>query len=627
MRLSTFLCSRTCAAALIGLAALPAFSLDSVVVNAPGASDGLLKSLESASLMKRQLAEQEATIKAAEPHWYTPWRRKARPVELPSNTDTLASARAEYRRLLTVLYEEGRYNGTVSVRIDGREAADISPIDPPAEIRNVVITVDQGRKFRFSQADIGPLAPDTELPEEYAKGEVAQSGVILRTARQATTAWQDSGHAKVFLARENITANHATNSVAAELVLAPGPRLRFGDLIVSGNERMRTERIVAIAGLPGGEVYSPEELNDAAERLRRTGVFRSVSMNEAEDVRPGVLLDIYTEVLEEKPRRFGFGAELTSTEGLRVNAFWMHRNLFGGGENLRFDLDIENIGATEADNGTDYIGSVAFTRPATFHPDVDFTLQAYVEHEDDPGYIATTAEIGTGVTYHYSKELLLNASLNYRASKVEDAFGKRDYSMISLPLKATWDRRDDLLDPTGGFYIDTTITPFAGIKDMDNGAQWLLDGRAYYGFGEDRNTVLAGRIQFGSLLGPEIAEAPQDFLFFAGGGGSVRGQPYQSLGAGEYDDTIYGGRSYAALSGEIRSYVRGNFGLVGFYDAGYVGAEEFYDGGGTWMSGAGLGIRYRTGMGPIRVDFATPVSGGPDDADPLQLYIGIGQAF
>jgi len=67
--------------------------------------------------------------------------------------------------------------------------------------------------------------------------------------------------------------------------------------------------------------------------------------------------------------------------------------------------------------------------------------------------------------------------------------------------------------------------------------------------------------------------------------------------------------------------------LAAFYDAGYVGAEEGYDGSGNWASGAGLGLRYDTGFGPVRVDVATPVAGGPDDADAVQIYIGIGQAF
>lgn len=68
-----------------------------------------------------------------------------------------------------------------------------------------------------------------------------------------------------------------------------------------------------------------------------------------------------------------------------------------------------------------------------------------------------------------------------------------------------------------------------------------------------------------------------------------------------------------------------SIGVVAFYDAGYIGAESFYDGSGEWHSGAGLGVRYQTGIGPIRFDIATPVGG--ETSDGIQIYIGIGQAF
>ncbi|WP_068118256.1 autotransporter assembly complex protein TamA [Tropicimonas marinistellae] len=625
MRYSNASLARSGALAVLLLSAMPAAALDTVTVSVSGGDEALEKKLSASSMLMRQLNEQEASQNQSR---WTRWLRRNQPPPEPADpSETLAAARAEYKRLLSVLYSEGRYGGTISVKLDGREVADISPLEPPSRVRNAVIVVQPGPEFKFSEAGVAPLAPETEIPEGYARGEIAKSAVIGDAARVATNAWRDAGHAKVDLAAEDISANHASSTVASNLTLAPGPRLRFGPTVVRGNERVRTERVVAIAGVPTGEVYSPEELNDAAERLRRSGAFRSVSLREAETAGPGDQIAIEADVLEDKRRRLGFGAEISTQEGGRFNAYWMHRNLLGGAENLRFDLDIENIGTTAPNNGMDYILSGILSRPATFHSDVDALLRAYIEHEDEPGYVATTAEAGGGFTWHISNELEFSAGLDFRLSEVEDAFGEREYSMVSFPLDLEWDTRDNEFDATEGFYVDTELRPFTGIDNMENGALLEIDARTYWGFGERKNTVLAGRVQWGSLFGPDIPDAPQDYLFFAGGGGSVRGQPYQSLGTGEIDDTIIGGRSYVALSGEIRSYVRGNLGVVGFIDAGYVGAEEVYDGSGEWMSGGGIGVRYRTGFGPIRVDIATPIDGGPDDADSVQLYIGVGQAF
>lgn len=603
MRLRIHPLLRVGAIALI-VAGPPAAALDMVVVTAPGADESLTKALDSASMLKRAQAE-----------------KRTDPTEL------LATARAEYRRMVSVLYAAGYYGGTVNVRIDGREAADIPPLEPPARISRIEVNVVPGPLFHFSEAAVKPLAPGTEVPESYAKGKVAQSGVIGETANTAVNAWRDIGHAKVDLTGEDITANHSDATLASRLTLSPGPELTFGDLRVQGNRRVRTDRIVAIAGLPTGEVYSPKEVRDAAERLRNTGAFRSVTLSDADRIGPGNTLPIDATVVEERRRRLGFGAELTSQEGATFNAYWMHRNLLGGAENLRFDLLIQNIGTTEPDNGTDYSLSGTFTRPATFTADTDLFVNGEVSHTQDPGYTADSVEIGTGLTWRITDKLTGSGGLGYRASSVSDAFGDRSYQLVNFPLNLTVDTRNDKFDASKGLYFSTDLTPFVGVTDMPNGAQLLLDGRAYLGFGASKRTVLAGRAQYGSLWGPTIAEAPEDYLFFAGGGGSVRGQPYQSLGAGTFNDQIYGGRSYVALSGELRSYVRGNIGVVGFYDAGYVGASEFYDGEGSWMSGAGIGVRYKTGFGPIRVDVATPVAGGPEDADPVQLYIGVGQAF
>jgi translocation and assembly module TamA len=132
-------------------------------------------------------------------------------------------------------------------------------------------------------------------------------------------------------------------------------------------------------------------------------------------------------------------------------------------------------------------------------------------------------------------------------------------------------------------------------------------------------------VQLGSVIGPDLDEVPPTLLFFSGGAGSVRGHPYESLGI-PVAGGIAGGKSYAAVSAEIRGYVTEKIALVGFYDFGMVGAESYLDDSAESHAGAGIGVRYDLGgFGPLRLDIATPVSGDTDDG--IQFYIGIGQAF
>ncbi len=539
--------------------------------------------------------------------------------------DLFAAARSEYAGLLAALYARGHYSAVISVTLDGREAADIPPLDAPGTVNAIRITVDPGPVFAFSRADIGPLAPGTALPKGYAVGKVAETGVIRDAAAAAVTGWRSVGNAKAAVGSQDLSANHDTAALSAAIRMDPGPKLRFGRFSVSGQDRMREDRIRAIAGFPEGEVFDPALLARSADRLRRAGVFRSVTLTEADTPGPGGTLDIDTQLIEELPRRYGYGGQIASSDGLDLSAYWMHRNLFGGAERLRVEGTATNIGST--DSGTDYNLGVTLDRPATFTPDTLLGLGLQVEHIDDIDQQIDLAQVGVLATQFWSSRLTLSAGLQYRYQQVTDNTGLYQYNELALPLGAILDERDNKFDPQRGWFLNAGVTPFFGFDDTESGAKVTLDARAYRGFGQERPVVLAGRIQAGSILGSSLVATPRDYLFYSGGGGTVRGQPYQSLGALVLGpDTLTGGTEFLAASVEVRAMVTDTIGVVGFYDAGYVGAgsETNYTTD-DWQAGAGLGLRYATGFGPIRFDIAAPVGG--DTGDGVQFYVGIGQAF
>ncbi|QFT93951.1 Translocation and assembly module TamA precursor [Roseovarius sp. THAF9] len=537
--------------------------------------------------------------------------------------DVLAAARADYARMVGALYDAGYYGGVVSIRVDGREAADISPIAGPSRVNRVVVIVQPGTPFTFSRAAIGPVAPESELPEGYARGQRAGATVIRDAAEAGVTGWREAGHAKVELDGQSITADHRNSTLASEIRLSPGPQLRFGDLVITRPSAVRANRIRAIAGLPSGKVFSPEELEDASQRLRRTGAFRSVVLNEAEVPKPDGTLDIQAEVIDAKPRRIGFGAEIASLEGLTLSGFWLHRNLLGGAERLRIEGEVGGIGGDSG--GIDYRLSARFERPATFTPDTTAFLQARAEEVDEEDYRQRTFEIGGGVSHIFSDELEGEIGIAYQYAEIDDDLGSRTNELLLLPGKLTFDNRDDALDATEGFYVGLEATPFLALDAGDPAFRLYADARTYVGFGENDTIVLAGRGQIGSVTGASLVDVPPDMLFFSGGSNTVRGQPYQSLGVDLGGGNTSGGRSFLAFSGEVRARVADSWQVVGFADTGFVGRDSFGSDNGDWHSGAGFGIRYDTGIGPIRFDVATPLDG--DAGEDYEFYIGIGQAF
>ena len=542
----------------------------------------------------------------------------------PTPQEVVAAAQADYGRLLAVLYDQGYFGPVIKITLDGVDAAAIPPVNPPRQIRQAVIAIEPGPLFRFGATRIAPLAPGTELPEGFATGQTAGLGVLKATVASGISGWRDQGHAKAALADQQLTARHQDRVISADLRLAPGPRLRFGPLTVTGNRDVRTERIIEIAGLPTGTVFSPDELRRAQARLRRAGAFNAAALIEADKIGPNDTLPITAQIVESPPRRLGFGAEVSTTEGLTLSSFWLHRNLLGGAERLRIEAEIKGIGGSTG--GTDYSLGARFERPATFNADTDFYALAKLAQLDEVNFFSRQLDLEAGIERIANENRTYTLGVGLRRAETRDAFGTNKYTLLTLPLSVEFDYRDKTLDATSGYYAKVALTPFLALSGADNGVRTFIDVRGYKTFGTERPVTFALRGQLGSVYGPQLSQAPPDYLFYSGGGGTVRGQPYQSLGVSLGGGNVVGGRSFLGLSAEARLKMTDKIGIVGFVDAGYIGAEQFYDGSGQVHSGAGLGLRYATGIGPIRLDVGVPTS-GPATGENFQVYIGIGQSF
>ncbi|MGB2201954.1 MAG: autotransporter assembly complex protein TamA [Pseudooceanicola atlanticus] len=535
--------------------------------------------------------------------------------------DLIAAARADYRRVLAALYEQGYFDAEVNIRVDGREAANLSALNAPAQVGQIEIAVNPGPRFAFGRAEVTPLPQGVRPIEGFATGAPAGTAIMRDAANGGVEAWRNVGHAKAEVASQDIVADHAANTVSARFSIAPGPRLTFGRARVSpdsADSAVRPDRIRAIAGVPEGRTYSPEDISRAERRLRRTGAFRAANIAEDEAIGPGNTLGTEISVEDAKPRRFGAGAEISTVEGLRLSGFWLHRNAFGGAERLRFDAEVAGIGGQTG--GIDYSLGATLTRPAFRHPDAQLSYGVLLEREDEPTYLSDRFHIFAGVERILDDKTTVTGEIGFRAARTKDPFGTRNFRHVLLNAGGVWDNRDSTTNPTTGAYVEIDLMPFIGVSGSASGVRATTDVRGYLPLGD--SVVLAGRTQLGSLMGASIASTPPDFLFFSGGGGTVRGQGYQSLGVGTGPGRT-GGRSFAALSAELRTDITDKIGAVAFVDYGYVAVSSTFDGG-QWHGGAGLGIRYQTGLGPIRADIAMPVTGGGNS---VNLYVGIGQSF
>lgn len=546
----------------------------------------------------------------------------------------LAKARGDYRRIIAALYEEGHYGGVVSIRVGASEVTSLPPdVDLP-DLVPVTIVVDPGPLFSFNRVDIVNQAPPTndvfdqvDLPSTkgFGVGEVARASVIVRAENLALEAWRQQGYAKAVIASRDVVADHASNVVDVTITANPGQKAAFGDVTVSGTDRMDPEFVRRQAGLTPGEEFDPDEVDRAQKRLDRLEVFRAARLEAAESVGLDGLLP-YDLIVQELPgARFGVGATYSSIDGLGVEAFHLWRNLFGQAERLRLDARIAGIGFPVETEEFDYFFGGTFTKPGVFTPDTDLVAAVSAERTVYPTYTETSAVGRVGLTHIFSDQITFEGGAQFERSEFEDVFGTRDFAVAGLYGAATLDFRDDKVDPTSGWYMRADIEPFYEFNYGNAAGRVTVEGRTYFGFGEDDPFVLAGRVKAGAVIGADLNEIPPDRLFFAGGGGSVRGYGFRSIGVDDGFGNIIGGRYLLEGSLEARAKVTESIGVVGFLDGGYVAGDEF-PGIEDLRLGAGVGLRYYTGLGPLRADIAIPLNKQDGDPD-YALYVGIGQAF
>jgi len=291
---------------------------------------------------------------------------------------------------------------------------------------------------------------------------------------------------------------------------------------------------------------------------------------------------------------------------------------------LRFDATVGGINGDSGFDALDYSLGAKFTKPGVWTPDTNMTGSVIAAQTRIGEIEVDNFDLTFGLT-HMLDNVDLGASAFVSLSETRDNLGTRSFQLAGVKAEVIWDNRDNTQNATDGVYLSASLSPLIEFVYDNQGLHTEVEARAYRSLSDDERYVLAGRAYVGSLAGVPVTEAPNSLLFFSGGGASVRGYDYQSRGilvGGNYS----GGLSMVTLNAELRAKVTETIGVTAFFDAGTVGSEPWPTGSDAWHRGVGLGLRYQTGFGPLRLDVARGldrVAGDPEVA----IYIGLGQAF
>ncbi|WP_437440010.1 autotransporter assembly complex protein TamA [Neorhizobium galegae] len=541
----------------------------------------------------------------------------------------IIKAREDRDRLIAVLYEEARYGGTVNISVAGTDIDRLPPnptFDHAAPVP-VTVSIDPGPVFKLGSVRFeGDAAGHDPGKYDLVAGGKAGSRLILKAGEQLLVDLKNEGRPRARLTRRQVTADHRTDTIDVVLGAVGGPVAPFGTVAVKGSRTVDAAFVSRYSRLDKRGQYSPEQLKKANDRLRELGVFSSVTIHEAEKLAPDGSLPLTIEVSEGKHRYFGFGAEYSSIDGAGLEGYWGHRNLFGEAESLRIEGKVSGIGATTDVTTFDYSAGIIFTKPGAFVPEATFESRLEAKSETPDVYEAQTIIYSAGIAYELNETDKLKGGGEIAYIDADDAFGNNQYLTLSLPIGFERDARDNKLDPTKGYYATLSAKPSYELMDGTIFSSFEGSISGYLGLGQEDRIVLAARLAAGTLVGgSDLERIPATRRFFAGGGGSVRGYAYREISPYNSADEATGGRSYTLGSFEVRVKVSENIGIVPFVDIGTVSTgivPDFSD----IRAGAGIGVRYATPFGPLRLDVAIPLQ-RYDGGSQYGIYAGIGQAF
>jgi translocation and assembly module TamA len=298
--------------------------------------------------------------------------------------------------------------------------------------------------------------------------------------------------------------------------------------------------------------------------------------------------------------------------------------MFGGAERLRLEGEIARIGETGIENAT-YRTFATLRTPEFLGRDLQSTAQIGAVRERLRAYDRDAALASFILEHRLSDTMAVAAGPNYEEGRIGRDGDMEAFRLFGLTGIFRYDNTTNPLDPRRGQRFTLNATPYYSAMDANSFTRILAIGTSYFDILGNGDSVLALRAALGSAPGADRDEITLDKRFYAGGGGSVRGYTYQSIGPRDAANRPLGGASLVEGSVEWRQRLSQNWGMAAFLDAGSVGEEAKPDFS-RLRAGTGLGIRYLTAIGPLRFDVGVPLDRQKDDPS-FAIYIGFGQAF
>ncbi|MCJ7420545.1 autotransporter assembly complex protein TamA [Sphingomicrobium astaxanthinifaciens] len=490
--------------------------------------------------------------------------------------------------------------------------------------------VEPDAQFVFTEVQLPGLAATGEneaaLREAFGVevGDPVRAAEVIAGTADLLTALGERGYPQAELGERQVIIDYDSATATLLQPVEAGPLAVYGEIRVEGEPPFPARHVARLARFAPGEIYDRSEIVDLRRALIATGLVSSVVI-ETEPRAGGEVVDVAVTLQPAKLRTIAGEVGYGTGEGFRIEGQWQHRNFW----NPEGALTLDGVLGTQ-----EQLAAATLLRSNWLRRDQRLSMQLLASSIRRDAYEADLAQATVRVErvsdFLWQKEFTWGAGIELFASSELDRdpdLGlerRRAFYIGALPLVAEIDQSNDLLDPTRGWTLEGFVSPEINLNNNgDTYVRASVKGTLFRPFGE--KVVAAAKVKVGTIAGTSRDAVAPTRRWYAGGGGSVRGYGFQALGPRDIFGDPIGGRSLSEFALEARVRVWGPFAVVPFFDGGRVG-EEPWPGTSDWQFGTGIGLRYHSNFGPIRVDVGTPLNPREGDS-PVAVVVGLGQAF
>lgn len=555
----------------------------------------------------------ESVIQTKEHRWY----------RFFNNDDNYDPDRLAYdRELLRKFYLEHGY-------ADFLVKSAVAELTPDKKEFFITFTLQEGERYKFGALDVVSSLPDVnaESFRQYLKmseGDWYSTIAVERTSIRMTDALGNQGYAFVDV-KPKVKKDQEKKTISITFDIQEGPKVYIDRITVTGNDRTDEEVIRRELRFYEGDAYNTTNQKISEQRLKNLGYFKKVTLRREPSTSPDKV-NIVIEVEEEPTGELSLGGGYSTADGPLANVSFSESNFRGKGQSL-------SVGLTFAKRRQEF--NIGFTEPYFLDRDISAGFDLYRTRQNkfydatfDQKTIGLRLRAGYGLSDYWSQGWSYTIQredingIENNASRF--IFEQKGASTLSaLGHNIMYDRRDSRINPTDGYFVGLG-NEFAGLGGNVRYLRNKLSAGYYYLIYDD--VVLAVSGSYGHML--EVGKKIRIVDRFTLGGDTFRG--FEVSGIGPRDtrtNDALGGRQFYSGTAEVTF-------PMGLPEEFAVKGATFIDAGSVWSSGdsgpevydtpkfratAGFGFRWRSPMGPIKIDFAWPIV--KDKRDKTQPFL------